>query len=379
MMTNTFKEAYDQRHRIGRGYRENGKRLFGYMSNYVPEEIIHAAGIIPVRVRGGGQGLKKAAKYLPPNICSYLRGCLDEGLMESYDYLDGFVSARSCDAIRNFFSIWVRLLKPDFSFYLAVPTKNTRAAIDYFVEELNAFKISLEGYLGKPISEDALRHSMDIYNENRGYLARLQQMRLDGTIDLPGSLFHSMVMAGLVMPKEEHNRLLKSFMDTVPSTTSTASISTARGIPMALIGNTFEDISLLNIVEKHGGNVLIEDTSLGRPYYMDNVNNHADPLNAIAERYLGKTVEPYQCNPHRRIDQLIQDVKAHRIQGVINVVQKYCDEYLIENVPLKEELLQHNIPHLFLDMDDTVATSKQIETRIQAFMEMLKGLPGEGC
>lgn len=371
MMTQTFEDVYIQRHRIGREYKEKGKTLFGVLSNYVPEEIFHAAGIIPVRIRGGGIGLKKSGKYLPPNVCSYLRTSLDAALLHHYDYLDGFIAAMACDAIRNFFSIWEGLMNPAYSFFVAVPSKNTPEAKDYFVEELGRLKTSLEAYLGKPISEDALGNSIKIYNENRTYLTRIQKMRLAGEIHLSGSNFHSMLMAGLVMPKEDHNRLLEDFLNSVPSIQSTD-----RPVAVALTGNTFEDMALLELIEKHGGDVMIEDTSLGRPYYMHGVDMDMDPLSAIAARYLDKPVEPCRCEPHERIHGLIQDMKAHKIHGLINVVQKYCDEYLIENVPLTEELRKHNIPFLFLDMDDTVATSKQTETRIQAFMEMLKELPG---
>jgi benzoyl-CoA reductase subunit C len=368
MMTQNFEDLYNQRLRIGRGYKEKGKKVFGYLSNYVPEELFHAAGIIPVRIRGAGSGLKKAGKYLPPNVCSYLKTSLDEALLGSYDYLDGFIATKACDAIRNFFSIWEGLVKPSYSFFVAIPSKNTPAARDCFVEELKLVKTSLEEYLGKYISEDALKASINIYNENRAWLTKIQKMRMDHEINLPGSLFHAMLMAGLVMPKEEHTQLLKEFLNAKPPARSSDG-----KIPVAMTGNTFEDMGLLRLMEKHGGDVKIEDTSLGRPYYTHNVDTSMDPLSAIAARYLEKSVEPYRDEPHQRIHTLISDMETHKIRGLINVVQKYCDEFLIENVPLVDELRKHNIPFLTLDMDDTAGTSKQIETRIQAFLEMLTG------
>ena len=59
-MASDFNEAYRNRHQLAETWKRDGRKVFGYFCNYTPEEIIHAAGILPVRVRGATENVDRA-------------------------------------------------------------------------------------------------------------------------------------------------------------------------------------------------------------------------------------------------------------------------------------------------------------------------------
>ena len=57
-----------------------GHRAMGYFCTYVPEEIIHAAGFVPVRIRSGDQTPSRADAHLQSYTSALCRSALDQAL-----------------------------------------------------------------------------------------------------------------------------------------------------------------------------------------------------------------------------------------------------------------------------------------------------------
>lgn len=120
-----FEEAFAQRDIIARSWKQAGKALMGWVCTYVPEEIIYAADILPIRVLGGAKETPLADATLYSNACSFIRNCLEMGLNKRYDSLDGLVSVNTCDHIRRFFDVWIYHIPTPFKYILSVPAKVT--------------------------------------------------------------------------------------------------------------------------------------------------------------------------------------------------------------------------------------------------------------
>ena len=91
-----------------------GKKVFGWLCTYVPEEIIHAASALPIRITGYSQEmeLEDGNAYLYINNCSFSRSCLQMGIRGGYDFLDGVVAGSTCDGARRLFDLWVGYFAP---------------------------------------------------------------------------------------------------------------------------------------------------------------------------------------------------------------------------------------------------------------------------
>jgi benzoyl-CoA reductase/2-hydroxyglutaryl-CoA dehydratase subunit BcrC/BadD/HgdB len=160
-------------------FKQEGKKVFGWLCTYVPEEIIHAAGALPVRITGYSeeQELDDGNAYLYINNCSFSRSCLQMGLKGEYDYLDGIIAGSTCDGARRLFDLWSHYIKTPFHHILTVPRKYTERAHGLYYEQVSQFKKLLEQYLETEITDEALLQSIAVCNESRELLKRLYELR----------------------------------------------------------------------------------------------------------------------------------------------------------------------------------------------------------
>jgi benzoyl-CoA reductase subunit C len=367
MMISEFQEAYRNRHKLAEEWKKAGKKVFGYFCNYTPEELIYAAGFIPLRIRGSSENIELADAHLPSICCSFMRSALEGALKGRYDYLDGVMFLKSCDMTRGLYSIWKRDIKIPYYYFLPVPGKRTDAAVDFFIEELQLFKDSLEKYTDKTISEQSLKQAIKLYNENRALVRELYNLGLRDTPPISGSEAFAVLRAGLVMPKEEHNAMLRKLLP---------GLSSAKGSPdgkvrLMIAGNTFETIELLQAVEESGGNVVVDDIDIGSRYYFSAVNENAEPLRALAERYLRKVPCPCKYPAETRFYHILKLAKDYRVKGVILLTQKYCDTHLYDRPWLESSLKDNGVPVLVVDHSDTGWAGGKFKTMVQAFIEMV--------
>ena len=177
-MIDRFKEIFNNRRQLARERVEGGQKVIGWVCTYVPEEMIHAAGILPFRVVGGEHVETPLADgYLYTNLCSFSRNCLEEGLSGQLDFLHGYVSCNSCDHIRRLFDNWMQFMKTPYTRALGVPCKVTPATLKYFVQDLTLFRRDLEEITGEKVSDEALWEAIRVYNRTRTLLEELYEMR----------------------------------------------------------------------------------------------------------------------------------------------------------------------------------------------------------
>ena len=106
-MKSDLLEARERRHQEARAWKEHtGGKVVGLFCCSVPEELIHAAGMLPVRLLGEHEDTSEADVHFPVNVCPYPKACFDQALKGRYDYLDGMVVPNVCDMVRAMFGFW---------------------------------------------------------------------------------------------------------------------------------------------------------------------------------------------------------------------------------------------------------------------------------
>jgi benzoyl-CoA reductase subunit C len=367
-MVSEFSEAYRNRHQRSERLSREGRRVFGYFCNYTPEEIIHAAGILPVRIRGSAENVEQADAYLPTFCCSFMRTALDQALKGRYSYLDGVVFPKTCDMTRANSSIWPQ--KIDLPYYksLPVPGKSTDDAVEFFAHELRLFKESLEAHTGQAISEGSLRDSIRLYNENRSLAGEVLQLSLSDTPPLSGSQVFEVLRSGLVLPKEEHNDMVRRLLSSLPDRPKPQE---AR-VRLMIAGNTFENVEVLEAIEACGGDVVIDDLDIGTRYYFGLVDVDGDPLRAIAQRYLRKVPCPCKHPAEPRVERLLALAEEYRVKGVILMIQKFCDTHLYDRPWMESRLKDAGLQVLSVEHSDIGWAGGKFKTMVQAFIEMLE-------
>ncbi|UCD56343.1 MAG: 2-hydroxyacyl-CoA dehydratase [Candidatus Hydrogenedentota bacterium] len=365
-----FHDIVRDRHRSARELSRN-KRLFGYFCDLVPEELLHAAGFIPVRITGARKPISLADRHLQSNVCSFARSCLELALEGAYRYLSGIVIPHSCDIITKMNDLWAyRVDYPDFCHYLWYPHKvNDPSARSAFIDEVRRLKSCLEEFFGTEVSDESLWKSIACYNENRQLLRDIYELRKPDPPRLSGTEAFSLTLSSMLAPKDEHSLRLRELRDSLEQRDSME-----QGRPRILVSaSALDSPDLIESIEGLGGMVVADDVCTGIRYFWVEVGESDDPLEAVADRYLRKIPCPRTFDSHGRIDFLMRNITEYNVQGVIIYILRCCDAQLFQMPGVQERIKAAGVPVLYLQGDHSTPISEETHNRIAAFIEMLGG------
>jgi benzoyl-CoA reductase subunit C len=357
------------RHQEAKAWKaKTGGKIVGTLCCSIPEEIIHAAGMLPVRLLGEHEPTTEADLHLPTNLCPYCKSWFDQLLKGKYNYLDGMVIPNVCNIIKASYGFSKYLLKLQYVRFVDVPQRISSEGVEFFAKNLMDFKKSLEEFSGKSISDKALRYSIDIYNENRTLLEKMYTLRKKFPSVLKGSQAQSVVISSMLMPKEEHNLLLTRLIKDIEKTTP----ATGKGVNLFISASILDDIEFLELIEECGGNVVTDDMPMGSRYFYGLVDSKDDPIHALAERYLTKIACPRKMLPAERLAFSVSRMENAHINGTIIHSMRACDPHLYEYPLLRQEMEKQGLPVLFFRGEETATEREQQKTDIEAFIEMLQ-------
>lgn len=353
-------------------WKEAGKQVIGCFPMYVPEELIHAAGVLPITVLGSDKPITLADKYMQPYICGLVRSNFDLALSGDLAFLDGMVFPDICESIQMVADIWNIHRPSPFHFNLLTPMHfvNSPTGKQYLMEQFNKLKTSLEEFTGQQITDRAIRGSIAIYNRNRKLLAQLYQARCLNPMLFRARDIATIVTASMLMPKEDHTKLLAELLK------KTEGVQSAPNGKVRVIISGYlcdrPELDILDLIEESGAVIADDDLYVGRRYFQTLANEAIDPIESLAERYIWDVPCPTKINPDNDwADYLLNLVREAKAQGVIIVILKYCEPHSFDYPYLKKRLSQENVPHLMLETE-RMGASEQIRTRLNAFVEMIR-------
>lgn len=350
-----------------------GRRAFGTLCTYAPEEILHAAGFVPVRLLSlplplpyQGRGDTSEA-HLQSYTCSLARRILEQALQGRFDFLDGVLFSHTCDTMQGLADIWRLNFPSQFVATVVQPVALASPhAQAYLVAELRQLIARLEAQFDITITDDALRASIRLYNQNRELLSQLYAVRER----LSSVAVWQAVTAAMLMPKEEHNALLSQVVGTMAG--DAAMPAWPAQTRLLLTGATLDDATLLEIIEAAGARVVADDLCTGARYF-DTPVAGGDPIEALAQRQLQRLPCPCKhCSLEARARHLLNLATQHHADGVIFVLKKFCEPHAWDYPYLAAALTKASLPHLLLETEQTTPV-EQVRTRVEAFLEMLHG------
>jgi benzoyl-CoA reductase subunit C len=354
-------------------FKNQGKKVFGWLCTYVPEEVILAAGGLPIRITGYNQEmeLEDGNAYLYINNCSFSRSCLQLGLRHEYDFLDGIVGGSTCDGARRLFDLWRHYLNPPFSHILTVPRKSHERAHQLYFNQVEEFMKHLEEYMGVKITDAALLNSIKVMNESRSLLKELYELRkLDKPL-ITGQETMEVLNGSFRMPKEQFNSWLRDLIDELKKS-GKGHQAKAR---LMLIGSVMTNPEFIKSIEELGVIVVTDELCTSTRYWSDPVilEGSKSPLEAISRRYLNNFPCARMFPSTDRFDRIVNLARGARVDGIISETIRYCVPYAHDVPLISDRLKSENIPLLTLDVEYGTSGSGQIRTRVQAFLEMVEG------
>ncbi len=364
-------------------WQEQGKKVFGYMCNHIPEELLYAGGILPVKFLGDSVPVVEANQYQSVFMCYYGRSLLEMGLQGAYRNLDGVVSAYGCEGGCNLFQVLVETVPVAYSQFISIPHNAKNAlALKFFTQELLVMKRSLEEYLGREITAAELRKAIEVYNENRQLLRQVYDVRgLQNRPRLTGVEVAEIMNWVMEVAKEEANVHLKSLLEAA----NTRLLPAVAGPRIHISGSILLDQEIFQLVEDLGGMVVSDDLCSGSRYFWEDVKleDGSDRLTPgsdrlveiLAEHKLNRIPCSCMCSPfvaEERVEHIMQLVNRYRVDGVIFAVHKWCDSHQMDRPFMIRRLQELGLPVLSIDVERGLGDA-QARTRIESFVEMIGG------
>lgn len=347
-----------------------GKKIIGWLCAYVPEELIIAANMVPVRIAGVfKEQTPLADTYVPSASCSFCRAALEGALAGDYAYLDGVVAANGCLSMVRLMDNWRFYAGTPFAYMVDVPHTDAPTSRMAFRRQLLRMKAELEGLAGITITDAALREAIALCNTTRRLLTQLYDTRKAKRPPVTGLEALSIVKAAAGSDRAQVNLSLERLLGEIEQ----GRRGPLSDGPRVLIGGgEIHDLEFVRVIEKEcGAQVVVDYLCTGVRYFAGLVREEGDPIDALAERYLKRQPCARMCMSHRRAEEMLELARDYSVDGILYMPIKFCDPILYE-YPLMEKLLtEGGMQVLRVDRDHSLSGPGQIRTRVEAFVEML--------
>jgi benzoyl-CoA reductase subunit C len=345
-----------------------GRMPIGYFCPFVPEELLQAAGAVPIRLMDMPVKISHAQAHLPAYCCHLVKSSLENYLRGELDFLQGVVFCQSCDTMKGLADIWAIQGRLSFQFNLMVPTRlNSPLARDYFKTEVEGLKAALEKKLGN-IPVESLQEAIRLFNRIRDQLRTLYALNRPDPGRLSGRGLAQIVRAGYLMDRDQYLQLLTRLLDSWPE----QSQGKTPEVPLYLSGNIVHSGDWFSLIEEAGGRIVYDDLCSGARTLRLTVKEEGDPLDALVDRYFTNFLCPTKhqgIKDHQEL--LLKEVQESGAKGVIFLFYKYCESYYFDYPDLKKLLEGSGFPTLLLEIEDPSQSREQMKVRVQAFVEML--------
>ena len=350
-----------------RRWREAGGKVIGHFQVYFPEEIVHAAGILPFKIRGAPIEAVQADSRFGSYLCSILKTSLELALSNRVQ-LEMFVTHPICDAARNLGAVWGRNFSYPCQILYLPQNANSPAAVTYLRNEYARLQRSVEAIAGRPVKEDELRRSLAVYNRNRALLRELYGIKRETPWLLSADEAYVLVAIGGLIPREEHNELLETVLPLISARPNKKQDK----IRLVFEGGFCEQppLDLIRAIAR-SCYVVDDDLLIGLRWILEDVPLEGDPLFNLAFAYLEKSsYSPVQHDLRKPKEKmLLERIRNSRADAAILTAAKMCEPGLEEQVAYLHALDKQGIPYFISEFEEKMTTFDHMEIQLETFVE----------
>ncbi len=361
--------------------------VVGTFCNFVPEELILAAGAIPLRLDfGQSEAAQAGERALPVDICSAVKCIMGGqiGALPTYRHADLLLIPTACDGKKKL----VRALGDQREAWMVeLPqTRDGPRAIQRWREEIKDLAARLGRFTGHKIRRRGLREAIRLLNRRTEIFRQLNDLRQDRPTALSGRdaflVMHASFIADPAWWIDQTAALIEELSQAERTELSQAERDREQPqeqpLRVLLTGSPvlFPDYRLLEIVERADAVIVADEMCSGtqRLYHPTGMDETSvgGMLRAVADKTLLPCTCPCFESSDDRIDWLLHVARASRAQGVIHHTLRLCQIYDLEQQRVSAAFKELGIPFINIYTEHGTKDSAVIQNRIEAFLEMLQ-------
>ena len=348
-------------------WRERGGKVVGHFQVAFPEEIVHAAGLLPFKVRGAPIETIQADSRFGSYLCSILKSSLELALSHKVE-MEMFVTHPICDAARNLAAVWGRNVSYPCQILYLPQNPNSPHSATYLRGEYDRLKRSIEEISGVHIADEALRNSISVFNENRRLLRELYDIKKQTPWQLSADEAYVLVALAGLLPREEHNELLRTLLPEIR-----ARNTHSRDKVRVVFEGGFCEQPPLDLIRTIGQScyVVDDDLLIGLRWLLEDVSVTGDALMNLADAYLEKSsYSPVQHDLRKPKEKmLLERIAQANATAAIITAAKMCEPGLEEQVAYTRALDEAGIPYFMGEFEENMTSFDSIEIQLETFVE----------
>ncbi|MEW6622185.1 MAG: double-cubane-cluster-containing anaerobic reductase [Bacillota bacterium] len=358
---------------------DQGQKVVGMYCTFAPQELVVAAGAIPVGLCGTNEKpIPAAERDLPRNLCPLIKSSYGFGITDTCPYFNAaslIIGETTCDGKKKMFELMAKK-KPTHVMNLP-PEANSPSSLRLWKDEMVRLKEVIEEQLGEEITEEKIRNGIKLINKEKRTRKALYDVNKNLPSVLPGSdLLKAAWLTTFSWDKNEVIEMLAGLRKDLESLAAEGLFygdeKTKRilltGSPVGLGSD-----KVVKLVEECGGNVVCLENCTG--YKIVDIlvpeDESRDVYELLAETYIKIPCSVMSPN-NDRLNLLKRLALEFKADGVIDLSWQACHTYNIEayvvEKMVKEEL---RLPYLHLETDYSTSDVETLKVRIAAFLEMM--------
>ncbi len=355
---------------------EASRRVIGFLPIYVPREIIHAAGMLPVGIFGAGDRIPvvRGDAYFQSYICHLPRTVIELGLNGNLDCIDGYIFPSICDVIRNLSGIFKLKFPGKLSRYLDFPQNfDPNVGGVFYRSELERLLDELAKLNGKRPRKAELNRSIGLYNRNRRLVEQLDQIRVEKPHQMSAVDFYLLRRAANLLSVEDSNTLLKAVLEL----SGDLYAEEEDKIRVVVTGSFCEQppLGLIKTIENAGCYIVDDDFQMGLTWFSRDIPDDSDdPLGSLVTSYLDNQTYSSAVfeGENVRGEMLVKRVRERRADGVIFCAPSFCDPALLDRPMLERAVSKHHIRHTSFQYHENLGQFHVIKEQAGTFADTIK-------
>jgi len=352
-----------------RRWREAGGKVVGHFQVYFPEEIAHAAGMLPLKMRGAPVEPTQADSRFGSYLCSIIKTSLELALSKRVE-LELFVTHPICDAARNLAGVWGRNFPYPCQILYLPQNPNSQHAAQYLRGEYDRVRRTIGEIVGHEVADNNLRRSLEVFNRNRALLRELYVIKRDSPWLISAEDAYVLAALGGIIPREEHNELLEHVLPQFRE----RPLKKEDRIRIVFVGGFCEQPPL-DLIRVIGRSCYVGDDDLliGLRWILSDVPTDGDPLQNLANAYLEQSsYSPVQHDLRKPKEKMLLDRIANAdAQAAIVTAAKMCEPGLEEQVTYTRALDGAGVPYFVSEFEENMTSFDHMEIQLETFVENL--------